>query len=129
VEQADILFTNLADTMILLGEKDVDKAIKSYLSMGIEIVVFKLGAKGAIAASREEKVRVNGYQVTVADPIGAGDALAGTFIASILKGFNLEKSLKFAIAAGTLVVTVRGDQENLPTQHDLEAFLKAFEEE
>ena len=129
MEQADILFTDPADTMILLGEKDVDKAIESYLSMGAEIVVFKLGAKGAIAASKKERVKAKGYQVTVVDPVGAGDALAGTFIASILKGFSLEKSLKFAVAAGTLVVTVRGDQENLPTQYDLEAFLKAFEEE
>jgi sugar/nucleoside kinase (ribokinase family) len=70
-----------------------------------------------------------GYQVTVVDTIGAGDALAGTFLACTLKGFSLERSLKFAVAAGTLVVTVRGDQENLPTQHDLETFLKAFEEE
>jgi len=129
VEQADILFTDLADTMILLGEKDVDKAIESYLSMGIKIVVFKLGTKGAIAASKREKVKARGYQVTVVDPIGAGDALAGTFLGCIIKGFDLEKSLKFAVAAGTLVVTVRGDQENLPTQRDLEEFLRVFEEE
>jgi 2-dehydro-3-deoxygluconokinase/2-dehydro-3-deoxygalactonokinase len=129
VEQADILFTDLADTIILLGEKEVDKAIESYLSMGVEIVVFKLGAKGAIAASKGERVMARGYQVTVVDTIGAGDALAGTFLACTLKGFSLERSLKFAVAAGTLVVTVRGDQENLPTQRDLETFLKAFEEE
>ena len=129
VEQADILFTDLADTMILLGEKDVDKTIESYLSMGIEIIVFKLGAKGAIAASKGNKVKARGYQVTVVDPIGAGDALAGTFLACTIKGFDLEKSLKFAVAAGTLVVTERGDKENLPTQRDLEEFLKVFEEE
>jgi len=126
VEQADIIFTDMADTRVLLGETDVDKAIKAYLSMGVEVVVFKLGAKGAIAATKSEKVEARGYTVPVVDPIGAGDALAGTFLASMLKGFRLEKSLKLAVAAGTLVVTVRGDQENLPTQEDLEAFLKAF---
>ena len=126
VEKADIIFTDMADTKILLGETDVDKAIKAYLSMGVEVVVFKLGAKGAIAATKSEKVEARGYVVPVVDPIGAGDALAGTFLASRLKGLELEKSLKLAVAAGTLVVTVRGDQENLPTQGDLEAFLKAF---
>lgn len=107
----------------------MDKAIREYLSMGIEVVVFKLGARGAIAATKEERVKVEGYTVPVADPIGAGDALAGTFLTCMLKGFRLEKALKFAVAAGSLVVTVRGDQENLPSQEDLETFLKAFEEE
>jgi len=129
VSQADILFTDSADTAMLLGEKDLDKAIREYLSMGVEVVVFKLGARGAIAATKEERVKAEGYIVPVADPIGAGDALAGTFLACMLKGFRLEKALKFAVAAGSLVVTVRGDQENLPSQEDLETFLKAFEEE
>jgi len=72
VEQADILFTDLANTMILLGEKDADKAIESYLSMGVEIVIFKLGAKGTIAALKGERVMARGYRVPVVDTIGAG---------------------------------------------------------
>jgi len=42
---------------------------------------------------------------------------------------TLEKSLKYAIAAGTLVVTVRGDQENLPSLEELEIFLDSLEED
>lgn len=123
VEKADILFTDISDTRIILGEEDLNKAIEHYLSLGIEIVVMKLGAEGAIAASKSEKVKVRGYRVNVVDPIGAGDALAGTFLSGILKGLELKKSLSRAVAAGTLVVTIRGDQENLPGEEELEAFL------
>lgn len=123
VENADIIFTDMNDTRIILGENDLDKAIEHYLSLGIGIVVIKLGARGAIAATKSERVKVRGYQVNVTDPIGAGDALAGTFITGILKGFDLKRTLQRAVAAGTLVVTTRGDQENLPSEDELEVFL------
>ncbi len=126
VEKSDILFTDIDDSKILIGESDIKKIIQHYLSIGIEVVVLKLGPKGAIAATKSSYCEVNGYQVNVIDPIGAGDALAGTFLTGLLKGYTIEKSLRRAIAAGTLVVTVRGDQENLPTEDEIEAFLKYY---
>jgi len=107
IEKVDILFTDPRDASILLNVQDVDQMIDGFLKFGVETVVLKMGRKGAIATNRREKVSVQALEVYVEDPIGAGDAFAGTFITSRLKGRSLEESLKRAVIAGSLVVTVR----------------------
>jgi 2-dehydro-3-deoxygluconokinase/2-dehydro-3-deoxygalactonokinase len=121
IEKVDILFTDPRDASILLNVQDVDQMIDGFLKFGVETVVLKMGRKGAIAANRREKVSVRALEVYVEDPIGAGDAFAGTFITSRLKGRSLEESLKRAVIAGSLVVTVRGDEECLPSEEEIDA--------
>jgi 2-dehydro-3-deoxygluconokinase/2-dehydro-3-deoxygalactonokinase len=121
IEKVDILFTDPRDASILLNVQDVDQMIDGFLKFGVETVVLKMGRKGAIAANRREKVSVQALEVYVEDPIGAGDAFAGTFITSRLKGRSLEESLKRAVIAGSLVVTVRGDEECLPSEQEIDA--------
>jgi 2-dehydro-3-deoxygluconokinase/2-dehydro-3-deoxygalactonokinase len=121
IEKVDILFTDPRDASILLNVQDVDQMIDGFLKLGVETVVLKMGRKGAIAANRREKVSVQALEVYVEDPIGAGDAFAGTFITSRLKGRSLEESLKRAVIAGSLVVTVRGDEECLPSEEEIDA--------
>ena len=55
--------------------------------------------------------------------IGAGDAFAAGFISSLMRGRGLEEALEVGNAAGALVVTVRGDFENMPSMDDVEKFL------
>jgi 2-dehydro-3-deoxygluconokinase/2-dehydro-3-deoxygalactonokinase len=121
IEKVDILFTDPRDASILLNVQDVDQMIDGFLKFGVETVVLKMGRKGAIAANRREKVSVQALEVYVEDPIGAGDAFAGTFITSRLKGRSLEESLKRAVIAGSLVVTVRGDEECVPSEQEIDA--------
>jgi 2-dehydro-3-deoxygluconokinase/2-dehydro-3-deoxygalactonokinase len=121
IEKVDILFTDPRDASILLNVQDVDQMIDGFLKFGVETVVLKMGRKGAIAANRREKVSVQAFEVYVEDPIGAGDAFAGTFITSRLKGRSLEESLKRAVIAGSLVVTVRGDEECVPSEQEIDA--------
>jgi 2-dehydro-3-deoxygluconokinase / 2-dehydro-3-deoxygalactonokinase len=121
IEKVDILFTDPRDASILLNVQDVDQMIDGFLKFGVETVVLKMGRKGAIAANRREKVSAQALEVYVEDPIGAGDAFAGTFITSRLKGRSLEESLKRAVIAGSLVVTVRGDEECLPSEEEIDA--------
>ncbi len=121
IKKVDILFTDPRDASILLNVQDIDQMIDGFLTFGVETVVLKMGRKGAIAANRREKVAVHALEVYVEDPIGAGDAFAGTFITSRLKGRSLEESLKRAVIAGSLVVTVRGDEECLPSEEEIDA--------
>lgn len=123
VESANILLTEPEDTEILIGEKDPQKIIDKMLSMGPEIVVVKLGEEGAIASNGRETIMKPGFKVPVVDVIGAGDAFAAAFIAGILKNRSLEETLTYGNVAGALVVTVRGDIENLPSWDDIERFL------
>ncbi len=123
IKKATILLTDPEDSQILIGESDPEKAARSFLDMGPSTVVVKLGEEGALAATREKMVKKRAFKVPVVDMIGAGDAFAAGFVASILKGWSLERALEVANAAGALVVTVRGDIENLPSMEEVEQFL------
>jgi 2-dehydro-3-deoxygluconokinase/2-dehydro-3-deoxygalactonokinase len=126
VEKADILFTDPTDAEILIGESNPDKILTGFRGIGIDTVVVKLGEKGAVALSGEESAKAEAIQVTVEDPIGAGDAFAGTFLACRLAGRNLLESLRKATLVGSLVTTVRGDQEIIPTLRDLDVVYRYY---
>lgn len=129
LKKANIVLTEPEDAEILISEKEPRKISEKILAMGPEVVVVKLGEEGALAANEKETVQEPGFKVPVVDVIGAGDAFAAGFISSLLRGWSLEKALEFGNAAGALVVTVRGDIENLPSLEDVEKFLAAQRKE
>ncbi|MDW8072802.1 MAG: sugar kinase [Nitrososphaerota archaeon] len=126
VEKADILFTDPTDAEVLIGENEPEKILEVFRNLGIGTVVIKLGERGALASSGSEKARAEAINVSVEDPIGAGDALAGTFLACQLAGRSLFESLRRATLVGSLVTTVRGDQEMIPTLRDLEMIYRYY---
>ena len=118
----NFLITDPGDTKIFLGESDPDRAAKILLNYA-DVVVIKLGSKGASVYYEDKKYFSPAYEVPVEDVVGAGDALGGTFLSLIYKGFTYEKALDYAIVASALNVMIRGDQENLPTIRDIETFI------
>lgn len=59
----------------------------------------------------------------VEDATGAGDSFAAAFLATHLKGWKLKDSLLAAATSAALVVTVKGDYENLPDMEGLQTAL------
>jgi len=75
----------------------------------LKIVLVTLGTRGAfVLASNGEYYYDPGYQVKMADTIGAGDACSAGFIHSFLDGGSLADSLRLGNAAGALVVSTHG---------------------
>ena len=63
------------------GESDISSSAKKLLASGPEIVVIKLGSKGAFLSYENNEVFVPVYPVKqVLDPTGAGDSFAGGFM-------------------------------------------------
>jgi 2-dehydro-3-deoxygluconokinase len=58
----------------------------------------------------------------VVDRVGGGDCFAAALIAALLRGDPMERALSFAVAAGALKLTVRGDFSRATT-HDVERAL------
>jgi 2-dehydro-3-deoxygluconokinase len=85
--------------------------------------VVKLAEQGALASEGGETVNSAMMRTTIKDPTGAGDSFAAAFLATHLKGWKLRESLLAASATAALVVTVRGDYENIPDLDALQKFL------
>jgi len=122
--RADILFTDIQDSEILLGDADPASAAKKYLDMGVDTAVVKMGERGAYVATRDGGASMGGaFKVPVVDVTGAGDAFDAAFLSCRMRGLDLDRSLEFANAAGALCVTVRGDVEAIPSVGDVKRFL------
>ena len=87
---------------------------------GPQVVILTLGKDGAAAVTRAgEIIRASALDVDAVDETGAGDALTGAFLALWVNGVAPADALRYACAAGSLVVTRTGAQELRPTSEDL----------
>jgi len=84
---ADVLFTSIPDSKIVLGLEEPVEIAKVLHKNGVKTVVIKLGEKGAFASSNGEIATQPMIHTSVEDPTGAGDSFAATFLATQLKGW------------------------------------------
>jgi ribokinase len=87
-----------------------DLARAATLAVAGLTVVVTSGERGAVAARGKELLRVQAPRVHAVDTTGAGDAFAGTFIASLASNATLSEALGRAVAAGSLACTAAGAQ-------------------
>jgi ribokinase len=111
----------------ITGEENFEKAVKKLIKMGPSTVAITLGSEGCIAANKKETVKQPAYNVEVKDTTGAGDAFHGGFLIGLLKGWSLEKTAEFANAVAAIKCQHFGARSGLPTQKEVEQFLKTAE--
>lgn len=111
---------------------NMDEILKKLYSYGPEIVVITDGSKGVQAYDGKNRYLLPTFQVQVKSTLGAGDAFASTFTASMLKSAKddnaladrIEQSLLYAAANSACVVRKFGAQIGLETFENLDAFIK-----
>lgn len=72
-----------------------------------EILLTK-GAEGAVYYSREQKISVPAYKITVKDTVGSGDSFLAAFIAKRLLGQSVEEALHAAVLLSAYVARRNG---------------------
>lgn len=89
--------------------------------LGVSAVVATLGAGGAVWHQSGETIAVPAPAVTAIDTTGAGDCLAGWFVAATLRGAGPSDALHAAVAAATFSCRRIGAQASFPFPEDLPA--------
>lgn len=122
---ADVFLPGINECLVLVGTDDPEKAAAWYLERGCKLVIVKLGATGAYYASADgARGVVPGFVVDkVVDTVGAGDGFAAGVISGLLEGLPVEQAVERGCAVGAVQVTVRGDNDGLPTREELAAFM------
>lgn len=91
-----------------------------------EIVVEKLGSKGAAAWSRAEGHATHpGFPAVSVDAVGAGDGFCAGLLSGLLDGLDLTGALTRANGVGACAVSSRGDWQGYPRRCDLELLTAA----
>ncbi|MEU6034457.1 sugar kinase [Actinomadura sp. NPDC047616] len=132
---ADVVFAGAEEAALILGrpaagEATVDdgrELAAALLALGPGTAVVKLGALGAVAAHEGGVAYAPARAVTVVDPVGAGDAFAGGYLAELLRGMPPDVGLRTGNAMGAVVTATEGDWEGLPTRAELAEDLQGEE--
>jgi 5-dehydro-2-deoxygluconokinase len=116
---------NLDECETAVGERDPLRAAEALLETGVELAVVKQGPKGVLARTRDELVEVPPVPVSVRNGLGAGDGFGGALCHGLLADWPLERTLRFANAAGAIVASRLECSTAMPTADEVEMFLEA----
>jgi sugar/nucleoside kinase (ribokinase family) len=83
------------------------------------------GPDGAVAFVNGSEVRVPAPPIETVDATGAGDALAGVYLAERVAGASAERALSRAVAAATLYCRYAGAGLSYPHASELDATVTA----
>jgi 5-dehydro-2-deoxygluconokinase len=123
VEHVTVAIGNSDECEIAVGEGDPDRAADALLDRGVEIAIVKRGPRGVLAKTRDERIEVPPIPVRVINGLGAGDAFGGALCLGLSEGWSLDRTLRFANAAGALVATKFECSTAMPTTAEVEDFM------
>lgn len=127
IGRADLVLVGDEEARALWGEPDPARLGARLGALGATEVVVKSGADGAGHWRDGTLTVAEGFVVDEVDPVGAGDAFAGGYLAGCAWGLWIEERLRVATAMGAIAVTGSGDYEALPDRDELQRFLDGTE--
>lgn len=107
----------LAETEDASPETVVEALQARFPSAGI---LLTLGGDGSLYARSEERIRTPAHPVDAVDTTAAGDTFIGYFLAELLAGESVQKSLALASRAAALCVTRPGAADSIPRRDEIE---------
>lgn len=123
VDLVDVAVGNLDECEIAVGEHEPQAAADALLAAGVRLAVVKQGPAGVLGACAGESVVVPAMEVNVVNGLGAGDAFGGALCHGLLSGWDTERMLRFANAAGAVVAGRLACADAMPTTAELDALL------
>ena len=125
-EKADIVLPGIKEGKILTGLSEAEEIADFYLQKGAGSVFVKCGTSGAYYAGQNQKGMAEGFPVEkIIDTVGAGDGFAVGIISACLEGLGIKEQAVRGNAIGAMQLTVKGDNEGLPTREQLAEFLSS----
>ncbi len=123
LSRATVAVGGRTEAVPLVGDRPAEDTAQALLDLGVELAVVKLGPEGVLAATRDVRVVVPPVEVEVLNGLGAGDAFGGALCHGLLSGWELERTIRFANAAGALVASRLGCADDMPTAAEVEQLL------
>ncbi|MEV0150160.1 MULTISPECIES: 5-dehydro-2-deoxygluconokinase [unclassified Nonomuraea] len=116
---ANVAVGNLDEVENAVGTRDPEAAAQALLDAGMRVAVVKMGPEGVLARSADERAVVEPVKVEVVNGIGAGDAFGGALCLGLIRGWPLERTVRFANAAGAYVAARLACADAMPTTDEV----------
>jgi 2-dehydro-3-deoxygluconokinase len=119
LQMSRILLIGVDEAELLLGCDQPDEIARRAHSLGVDIVVVKLGANGACAFQGKDSWSQAPFDVIAIDPVGAGDAFDAGFIVAIRTGRSIGDALRLGAYCGAKVAEQFGENSGFPRRVDV----------
>ena len=125
----DYLIPNETEAGLLTGHaiSDQDSAMKAagkLISKGAKNVLLTMGSQGVYWADSQAVKHFPAFKVKPVDTTAAGDTFVGSFAAGLINNLPTEINIRRAQAAAAISVTKMGAQPSIPTEDEIDLFLK-----
>ncbi|WP_460358398.1 PfkB family carbohydrate kinase [Actinoallomurus acanthiterrae] len=125
LEHVTVAVGNVEECEVAVGEHEPYAAAEALLDRGVRLAIVKRGPKGVLAASRADSggtdvVEVPPVEVEVVNGLGAGDAFGGALCHGLLAGWDVERTVRFANAAGAIVASRLACSPAMPTTPEVD---------
>jgi 5-dehydro-2-deoxygluconokinase len=115
---------NLDECDTAVGEREPLKAAQKLHDAGVKLAVVKQGPKGVLASENSGTItEVPPVPVDVMNGLGAGDAFGGALCHGLLAGWDTERVMRFANAAGAIVASRLACSDAMPTAAEVDDLL------
>lgn len=124
LRHATVAVGNVDECEIATGVREPKACAQALLDAGVELAVVKQGPKGVLAVHRDgTATEVPPVPVDVVNGLGAGDAFGGALCHGLLAGWDPERIMRYANAAGAIVASRLACSSAMPTEAEVEALL------
>jgi fructokinase len=134
---ADLVKLSDDDAAWIYPGLTIEEVLELVLGLGPRVVALTRGVHGAVAASRNGFVDIDGIAVAVVDTVGAGDSFGAAFVAALVEygAFGpgatrtaddalLKRAVAYAVAASAITCTRAGAVP--PSRNEIDAQLRAL---
>jgi sugar/nucleoside kinase (ribokinase family) len=120
----DVFVLNEDEARVLTGERELPAQARAFREAGARVAVITRGAEGLYAEDGQQIIQMGVFSVPLVDPSGCGDCFTSGLIAGLLRGWDLDRTLKLASAVGALGATALGCTSGVPPFPEVEQFLQ-----
>ncbi|WP_312871674.1 5-dehydro-2-deoxygluconokinase [Amycolatopsis acididurans] len=119
LDHVTVAVGNLDEVDTAVATREPREAAKALRGRGISLAIVKQGPKGVLAVDDSGEVEVPPVPVEVVNGLGAGDAFGGALCHGLLAGWDTERVMRFANAAGAHVAGELACSDAMPTEEQV----------
>lgn len=124
LRHATVTVGNQDEVEMAVGSRDPHEASAALLELGVELAIVKQGPRGVLARTADGVFEVPPIEVEVVNGLGAGDAFGGALCHALISGWDPERTIRYANAAGAIVASRLACADDMPTRDEVEDLLE-----
>ena len=124
LQYATVAVGNQEEGEVAVGTSDPSEASEALLDLGLDLAVVKRGPEGVLARTAEGVAEAQPIEVEIVNGLGAGDAFGGALCHGLLSGWDPERMIRYANAAGAIVASRLACADDMPTREEVEQLLE-----